>query len=152
MARAALKIFFSNIFLVVLSLFWLLLSFFLPCACVCQCFLRGGVFLCRCFLCVCVLVLGVQKMKKGKGKKKLNEKRGKKSSRNLCGTLRNPAEPSRNLCGTLRNLPKGKSLRKPLRNLARGTLRNLRGTLQNLRGTLRNLPSKGNPEENHCGT
>ena len=56
MARAALKFFFSNSFLVALFLFWLLLSFFLPCVCVCQCFLCGAVFLCQCFLCVCVCV------------------------------------------------------------------------------------------------
>ena len=56
MARGALKFFLSNIFLVALFLFWLLLSFFLPCVCVCQCFLCGAVFLCQCFLCVCVCV------------------------------------------------------------------------------------------------
>ena len=64
MVRAALKIFFSNSFLVALFLFWLLLSFFLPCVCVCQCFLCGDVFLCQCFLCVCVCVLVLGRFKK----------------------------------------------------------------------------------------
>ena len=47
-----------------LFFFWLLLSFFLPCVCVCQCFLCGAVFLCQCFLCVCVCVLVLGRFKK----------------------------------------------------------------------------------------
>ena len=80
MARAALKFFFSNIFLVVLFLFRLHLSFFLPCVSLCQCFLCGvektGTSLLLC-VCVCVCVCTCQKQKKEKDKKKKSLKENK---------------------------------------------------------------------------
>ena len=120
-ARAALKFFFSNIFLVVLFLFRLHLSFFLPCVSLCQCFLCGvektgtSLLLCVCVcvsvsVCLCLCVCEKQKKEKDKKKKSLKENKlfscaGKGSPSFTPMVLSHPS-------GTLEKKKKEKKLKK----------------------------------------